>query len=58
MGLYTTTDSGTNKHDFEEKVGNLPLRSYLFFRHLVFARADHIDGSGVKRVLDVHPVIF
>ena len=24
----------------------------------IFFRADHIDGSGVERVLDMHPVIF
>src|ERR1700730_5839349 len=29
---------------FRRKAGNLLLRSYLFFRHLVFTRADHIDG--------------
>jgi hypothetical protein len=42
----------------DEKLGNVSLRSYFFFRHHIFIRADHIDGSGVERVLDMHPVIF
>jgi len=29
---------------------NVLLRSFFFFRHLVFIRADHIDGSGIERV--------
>lgn len=47
-----------SKHDFGRKAGNLLLRSYLFFRHHVFTRADDIDGSGIERVLDMHPVRF
>jgi hypothetical protein len=52
-------------------VGEGPLRSryaafrrkaersyFLFFRHHIFTRADHVDGSGVERVFDVYPVIF
>src|SRR6202453_2484917 len=32
--------------------------THFFFRHHVCARADDIDGSGVERVFDMHPVIF
>ena len=49
--------SEASKHDLGRKVGSVLLRSDLFF-HYVFIRANHIDGSGVERVLDMYPVIF
>jgi hypothetical protein len=47
---------GTSKHHLGRKTVNVLLRSFFFFRHHIFTRADHINSSGVERVLDMHPV--
>jgi hypothetical protein len=49
-----------SEHDERGKQArfNTWFRSFFFFRHYVFTRADHVDGSSVERVLDMHQVMF